>query len=319
MQLGRSHVREFSKHVAVIGASGFVGSAATQALLRRGAKVTALSAPRLVGSSSASEVEEAVAQLQAQVSGADAVVNAAGVGAATGDDLEVLLGANAVLPAVIARACGDIARVVHVSSAAVQGRAKELDESRQTDAFSPYSHSKAVGETAVLSEGDNVVVFRPPGVHAASRSVSKSLARVARSPFSSVASPGNVGSPQALVDNVGDAIAYLALCNERPPTVVMYPSEGVTTASLLTSLGGKAPRQLPRFLAKAIIAVVTRAGSRSARVTANARRLEMMWFGQGQALSWLTSQGWTPPVGPTGWRDIGAQLAARTITNHRGE
>lgn len=311
---------ETSKHVVVIGASGFVGSVTTQALRRRGAKITAVSAPRLRRSSSALEVEEAVAHLQARFIGADAVVNAAGVGAATGNDLEVLLGANAVLPKVVTRASSGKVRVIHVSSAAVQGRAGTLDESLRTAAFSPYSQSKVHGEIAALAEAaNNVVIFRPPGVHAASRSVSQSLARIARSRLASVASPGSAGSPQALATNVGDAIAYLALCDERPPTVVMYPSEGVTTTSLLTDLGGKAPRQLPRFLAKVTVAVLTRASGRSALVAGNVRRLEMMWFGQGQAPSWLTNHGWAPPVGPEGWRELGMQLTAPATNNDRGE
>lgn len=297
--------------VAVVGASGFVGSAVVAALHHDDdVHVVPVVAPRLRGAGTNNPpARAALDRLQADVGDAQVVVNAAGVGDATGGDEAVLLGANAALPGLLAElAAGTGARLVHVSSAAVQGRADRLDASMHTEEFSPYSRSKAVGERAVLAHGQRVVIYRPPGVHAADRRVSRTIARLARSRMASVASPGDAPSPQALAPNVGAAVAYLAVCKQEPPQVVIHPSEGVTTSSLLEDLGGKPPRRVPAPLAYTLVRVATMLGRRSARIAGNARRLELMWFGQRQEESWLTQQGWHPLLGRQGWRDLGTEL-----------
>ena len=187
----------------------------------------------------------------------------------------------------------------------------------RTDEFSPYSRSKAEGERSVLAYGRRVVVFRPPGVHAAERRVSQRIAKLARSPLASVARPGTQPSPQALAPNVGAAITYLALCDIEPPSIVIHPSEGVTTTSLLSALGGKPPRQVPNLVARTIVSLASLAGRRSARIAGNARRLELLWFGQEQDESWLTRQGWVPPVSRDGWHQLAEELQM-TTGNERG-
>lgn len=304
--------------VAVVGASGFVGTAVVEALRRRGHQVTAVPAPRLRTDSAepaelarVAAAEPALRLLADAFTGADAVVNAAGCPDASSLDSSVLLGANGLLPAVAASACirAGIRRFVHISSAVVQNDRDILDESEDLRPFSPYSESKVAGERVVQMLGRNLgaVRYRPPSVHAPGRRVTRMVARIAGSPLASVAHPGDQPTPQALLPNVGDAVAFLATTPIEPPAVVMHPSEGVTTGSLMRDLsGGKAPRRLPRGLARAAVRSAKVAGRLHRPTAGNARRVELLWLGQEQARSWLQDQGWEPVVGPKGWRDLGA-------------
>lgn len=303
-----------SPRVAVVGASGFVGAAVVTALVRRGCEVQAVTAPRVpaLAPDAADGVVErearAVQVLASLLEGATAVVNAAGMADAGAHDSAVLNGANAGVPAVVAAAArtAGVARVVHVSSAAVQGRRRVLDESMQVEPFSPYSRSKALGELLALRHGgDAVVIYRPPGVHGAGRATTRSLAALARSRLASVARPGTDPSPQALIDNVGDAVAFLVTCQEQPPRVVIHPWEGVTTAGLMRDLGGRAPVMVPRWLARLLVRSARLLGVAHPSLAAQARRLEMLWFGQAQADSWLTAAGWTARHGRAEWQELG--------------
>jgi nucleoside-diphosphate-sugar epimerase len=304
--------------VVVFGATGFLGRATANELRSRGVEVRTLRTPRLPPSP-ASHVrqglathDDLVAEIASALVGVDTVVNAAGIADASLRDEASLMAANAVLPAVLARAIrsAGVPRFVHVSSAVVQGSAPRLDQSDHTAPFSAYSRSKAVGEVLVQELGPPAtVIYRPPSVHAPDRRVSKITARIASSPFSSVARPGSSPSPQALIKNVADAIAFLATTAADPPPIVAHPSEGLTTASVLTFLGSREPREIPRSLAKAVVAVLTGAGHTLPQVAVNARRVEMLWFGQSQAPSWLTDAGWTPPAGHDAWKKLGQLLA----------
>jgi len=42
-------------------------------------------------------------------------------------------------------------------------------------------------------------------------------------------------------------------------------------------------------------------------MAANARRVELLWFGRRQQESWLTRQGWSLPVGLEGWHALVAR------------
>lgn len=314
--------------VAVVGASGFVGGAVAAALEERGCDVVRVKAPRL-GAVDPTKYEEppgdlqlregllpAAPELEAALSGAEVVVNCAGEPDASSRDVGALVAANALLPGVVgaaAQAAG-ARRYVHVSSAVVQGRLPVLDSSDRVDAFTAYSRSKVAGERWARACGpSHTVLYRPPSVHAPSRRVTRLTARIARSSLACVAAPADSPTPQALIENVGSAVAFLATTGEPPPPVVHHPWEGLTTAGLLTALSGKAPRTLPRAPARGLVRAMEVAGRRAAPLAANARRVEMIWFGQRQAPSWLQEAGWVPPAGPQAWQDMGRQLAGDDV------
>ena len=304
--------------VAVLGATGFVGAAVCKALQARGATVLPVPAPRLPPCTeedalSAAYAQEVSDQLRSAVESCYAVVNAAGISESGEADTGRLMAANGALPGVVARATHPGQRLVHISSAAVQGRAKVLDDSAGGSPFSPYSLAKLVGELAVHRSRPDAVVYRPPGVHGPNRRVTQSVARMARSALATVASPGQDPTAQALIDNVADAVSFLATTPQAPPPIVTHPSEGLTTSGLLEALGGRPPRRVPRPLALCILALARESGRISAPVAANARRLEVLWFGQRQAASWLTQAGWTPPAAPEQWQTLGAQLRSRSV------
>ncbi|WP_406568227.1 NAD-dependent epimerase/dehydratase family protein [Blastococcus carthaginiensis] len=304
----------------VFGASGFVGSAAVAALRERGADSIAVPTPRFNpvsaadAKSAARDAMTAHGSLLGVLAGADAVINAAGLSDATSSNEGALIAANAAVPGFIAGLCSQaaVARFVHVSSAAVQGDRAVLDDGPTGVVMSPYSRSKSLGEELVRQLGQGrAVVYRPPGVHAASRAVTRSLARLAGSPLAAVASPGNDPTPQSLLPNVADAIAFLALHGRQPSPTVAHPWEGLTTGELLDLLGGRRARRLPRCLARSVVAFGGALGRTSPRMVAHSRRLEVLWFGQSQAESWLTRQGWRPPVGIEGWAHLGRELRRR--------
>src|SRR4051812_33976960 len=86
--------------IAVLGGSGFVGSAVLRAI-----EGTAVPAPRL--STDAREVDALLLEAAAHtldLTGYDVVVNAAGDPDASSTDLDRLVGANALLPVVALRA-----------------------------------------------------------------------------------------------------------------------------------------------------------------------------------------------------------------------
>lgn len=304
--------------VVVVGGTGFVGRAVIQALRNSGVEAVALSAPRLTASDEQldrlSEGSRSVpGNLVASMRDAVAVINCAGNPDASSTEVRLLLGANALLPAVLYRAAVEagVSRFVHVSSAVVQGNAPMLDETPQRRPFSPYARSKARGEEAleVVAEGAcELVIYRPPSVHAPDRRVTRGVARLAGSPLSTVAGGPDRPAPHALLDNVAAAVAHLARC-AGPPRYVNHPSEGVTTGSLLTVLGhGRAPLVVPERLARLALGTGKLLLGRSPRMSAHLRRVEMLWFGQAQAPSWLERSGWRRPVGLEGWDRIAAEL-----------
>lgn len=298
--------------VALFGASGFVGSQVQAALETRGVEVRGLGAPRF--HTTARRLETVMAEvhrhrdlhearvLAESLSGCDVVVNAAGVAAATGNG-DSLFGANALLPGVLAAVTPGSARLIHVSSAAVQGRASVLTESEKTDPFSPYSLSKALGEQITLALRPDAVCYRPTSVHGVGRGVTCSLVRLLKTPCASVAGRGEMPSPQVRVENVGDALAMLATSKEWPPRIVLHPSEGMTTGDLVRLLGGREPIHVPWSLARAAVGAAFFLGRAVPASVGVARRLEMLWFGQRQGASWLDER-WQPVKGLDTWKEL---------------
>lgn len=298
--------------VLVLGGTGFVGSHVMAALSARGVDARAVRAPRLSTAArtapdlrdelSRPAIAAEVSRLRQELAGAAVVVNAAGLAHAVGAG-DQLFGANALLPALLTEALEDGTRLVHVSSAAVQGRMTPLDETATHAPFSPYSASKACGEELVASR-PATVCFRPTSVHGPDRSVTRSLQRVVASPLASVAGRGDGPTPQVLVDNVADAIAYVALAQPEPPPVVLQPSEGLTVADLVRDLGGREPRHVWTWVARPIVRALGALGVLVPQAAGVARRLEMLWFGQTQVVGWLAGTDWSAPVGRQQWKDM---------------
>lgn len=131
------------------------------------------------------------------------------------------------------------------------------------------------------------------------------MARIAGSFLGSVAGSGTGPSPQALLPNVASAIGYLALVDEIPPMVVHHPWEGLSTAELMRTLGGREPRHLPWRLSEKATAFARTVERIIPALSPYRRRVEMMWFGQDVAPSWLTQSKWKPPIqGLSAWRDL---------------
>ncbi|MFI8592690.1 NAD-dependent epimerase/dehydratase family protein [Dietzia maris] len=295
--------------ILVVGSSGFVGAATCTSLEARGHEVIRFRTPRISPTTLRPESQSSMADLRQHLRTCAALVNAAGIPDAVGTDKAELIAANGILPGLLAAECSLLGvRFVHVSSAAVQGRRRMLDSTSETAPFSPYSESKALGERESLRH-PLTVVYRPPGVHGVDRETTKAIARLARSRYSSVAGRGTAPSAQALIENVGDAIAFLAISREAPPPIVTHPSEGVTTGGLLEDLGARQPLRIPRGVARCLVASAYIISRARPSLLGHARRLEMLWFGQGQSPSWLSIAGWVAEHNPDAWRHLGRRLA----------
>jgi nucleoside-diphosphate-sugar epimerase len=307
------------RSVAVLGSTGFVGSAVAAALDGR---VVQVASPRVHTAARSvdemrSDMERAaplIESLAEQLAGCESLVVASGLPDATGDASDAMFGANSMVPLVALKAAelAGVKRLVHVSSAVVQGGAKVLDASENKRPFSAYGRSKALAEDCLLSScGESavgVVIYRPPSVHAESRRITGAITRVAASPFNYVPDGRDQPSPQALLENVAAAVAFLATTENQPPRVVHHPWEGVTVQSLFEDLGGKAPKQAPRVLLRLLDLSLRATGFLIPRLRPHARRLEMLWFGQVQGASWLSQIGWVPAVGQQRWKEIGAAI-----------
>lgn len=311
------------RRIAVVGGSGFVGVACLSAARNQDLDVWTVAAPRLSTSATTvaaiqqdvSRHSDIVAELAERVQSADVVVNAAGLAAPGAPDSGQLRGANGLLPAVIHSAIrhAGAARYVHVSSAAVQGAIDALDESWGHAPFSPYSTSKALGESALRATDDpDVVVYRATSVQGVSRETTRRLVALAGARWSSVAGDGAGPSPQVLVQNLADGIVYAATSSVNPPPVVLHPWEGLTCRDVLTLLGGSEPRELPEWLARMLVR-----GTAALHRPGTARRLEMLWFGQRQTSTWLDDMRWRPRYGRDAWLEL-ASAVRRGSHDDRG-
>lgn len=313
--------------IVIFGASGFIGGHLGDALGSL-AEIRPHTAPRfrteaqtVAGILACAVANDQLMVLSRQLVGASVVVNAAGLGQPDAELSSELLGANALLPAVLALAAAraGVTRFVHVSSAAVQGRAV-LDESERMSPLSPYAFSKGLGEAAIRELANHgylnsmaAVRYRPTSVHGEDRATTEKLVRLARSRFAVVEEPGNAPTPQIQIGNVAHALAFLATSPELPPTVVLHPWEGLTTAGVLELLGGRAPRMLPAWVCAPLLLGVQLAATARPSLAGRSRRLEMLLKGQAQSIAWLTSVGWKPVVGRDGWRELGQSLVVKRI------
>ncbi|WP_246021174.1 NAD-dependent epimerase/dehydratase family protein [Arthrobacter echini] len=290
---------------AVVGGSGFVGSAVLRALDAAGIEACSVVAPRFA--TDAETVPELLAEaartdhgaLQSALRGHDVVVNAAGLATPSAPAGTELLGANALLPVVIARAAAaaGVRRVIQLSSASVQGRTHVLDETATVRPFSAYSRSKALGEQALAAMDTAqlpVVILRATSVQGPDRGTTTSLGKLAASPFASVAAPGTAHSPITSVDALADLVLMIGRHRSEVPRIVLQPWEGLTVRSALQAAGGR-PRLLPAVLCRIAVGTGFVVSSLlGGRLDAQVRRTELLWFGQDQVPGWAAAQGLVP-------------------------
>lgn len=288
---------------AVIGASGFIGGALVERLAARGIHVLSVPAPRVRLDPNAADGASVAAMalkhpqtdvVAGRIRGADIVVNAAGIAAPQSAASPELYGANALLPAIIAAAAARVgaSRVLHLSSAAVQGSTHRLDASVAVRPFSPYSRSKALGERAVIAVANelakenphpDLLIVRATSVQGEGRATTQVLRRVARSRLSSVAAPGDYPSTVSSLQGLVEFIHSVGTARRDLPGIVLQPWAGQNVTQVLESIGGRQPVVLPRWLCRSVIMCGKSVGLISPRIAALTRRLELMWFGQAQA------------------------------------
>ena len=290
----------------VIGASGFVGSSIVARLNAEGISVDPIEAPRLA--TRALDVDSIIDSLAEAFAGAQVVVNAAGLAAPNMQDLPPLVGANALLPAVIAIAAQrtGVRRVIHLSSAAVQGPRLVLDASEETNPFSAYSFSKALGEEALLDLQDyfleehpdcapELCILRATSVQGRGRRTTELFAKMASSPFASVAGAGTGKSPVSSVHALAEFVVMLGTFPGELPTIVLQPWEGATVASATLDAGRRKPLHLPEWLCRAAVkAGYTVSELMNDKFAGSVRKVEVMWFGQGIDDSWARDNNLLP-------------------------
>ncbi|GAB4099741.1 NAD-dependent epimerase/dehydratase family protein [Sinomonas halotolerans] len=302
-----------TRHWWLFGASGFVGSGITAELAARGIAHERMRAERLAtGARDAAGILREAHDAEAAGGGlvrrlADAipagavVVNAAGLAAPDSPDGDSLYGANALWPAVLALACAraGASRLVHLSSAAVQGERAVLDETWEASPFSPYSRSKALGEHALEAllpglPAGLLSVVRATSVQGPGRRTTASLARVASSPLASVAGRGDAPSPVSSLAALAQFTVDVALAAPGQ-VLVLQPWEGMTVRSVLAAAGGREPLHLPAWMCRAAVRTgYALSGLAGGRLHGAVRRAEVMWFGQGQTPGWAEANGVVP-------------------------
>ena len=317
--------------LAVIGASGFLGGSIVAHGRATGVPVACIRAPRITAASEPARASarswrrshgDAFDALCRALQPFEVVVNAAGLARPGAAERAPLFAANAVLPAVVAQAArvAGVRRLVHVSSAAVQGRLDPLDESSRRVPISPYAVSKAEGERALLDEMSErlpldgppeVVVYRPTSVHGTGRAVTRDLARMVRSlPVLAVAGRGDRPVPVALIENVAAGVVFAAAM-PRPPRIVLQPWEGVTTRRLLELFGARRVLSLPEGAVGVALAATARMAARSPALTARVRRVELVVGGQGVRAEALGAAGFRPPFGHDRWEQLAREQLSR--------
>ena len=289
---------------AVLGATGFIGSAIVRHLVAQGADVLPLSAPRVELSpqmndgkqvAALAEGHPEAARLAEALSGVDVVINAAGMATPDGRASAALYGADSLLPAIVAAAAirAKVGRFIHLSSAAVQGNRQVLDASSEVAPFSAFSHAKALGERAVLAlvgretSDTDMLIIRATSVQGPGRPTTESLRRIAGSPLSSVAAPGDyptvvssLGGLTSFVEKAGRSTAAL-------PPILLQPWEGLNVRQVLELAGDRPPIVLPAWLCRGTVTAGRTLGRAVPKVAGLARRVEIMWFGQKQGASGL--------------------------------
>jgi nucleoside-diphosphate-sugar epimerase len=247
--------------------------------------------------------------------GVDVAVNAAGLASPEGSDLPRLMAANAVLPGVIATLAAEafVPRLIHISSAAVQGRMDPLDETATLRPFSPYSSSKAAGELVLSEPGvqvsGEVIVYRPTSVQGNDRTITQSLVRLASRNLLPITGRGDAPLPTCLVENVAAGVLHVALMQSPCPRICLQPWEQMTTRLLLEAFGEE-PKliRVPRPAVRLACGMARRVVGGSSRREAKLRRLELLAFGQAVDARALQRAGFVPAGGVEAYRRLAERV-----------
>ena len=245
--------------------------------------------------------------LARDVHGVDVVVNAAGLAEPESGDAARLFDANVVLPAAVAAVAAEegVPRLVHISSAAVQGRRDPLDETTEVEPLTPYARSKADAETYLLAPSDRlppeVLVYRPTSVQAVGRATTASLVAYASRRLVPVAGRGASPLPVCLAENVAAGIVH-ALTISPCPRIVLQPWEGMTSRRLIEAFGAS-PRivSIPTWAVTFVLRSGAVVGRATPAVAARVRRVELLARGQSQRARVLAEEGFVAPVGVDGY------------------
>ncbi len=310
------------RRIAVIGGSGFIGRAIVAAIAQRDG-FEAIVVPRIplpdradpdadavgLGRAWLCEHPLEVADLTRRLVGVDAIINAAGRAEPDERVDAAIWGSNVVLPiiaALVADGAG-VPRMVHISTAAVQGLADPLDETSLRAPFSPYSRSKAVAEVALARLGPElrcrIVVHRPASVLGAGRPATDRLVRRLQGRFVPVAAGPDRPLPIALVENVADLAVILATADDVPE-VITQPAEGITVRNLVALVGSPRTRVVvvPRLAARVVRAAIGVLPSRAGPL----RRLLLLLDGQSVRSTAGSRLGYRPSIGHEGYRTLRA-------------
>jgi len=279
--------------IAVVGHRGLVGGAVLRAAGSRGRQVEigrvrsgCTDDPAAAADCWIRENAVVFESLCHELKGSASVVNAAGLAAPRSNSAASLFASNVVLPVVVARAAHEagVSRFVHVSSAAVQGGARVLDETWQLRPLSAYATSKADGELALreLNEriAPEVVVFRAVSVLDAARSSTQRLVQLYGLPTAPVFGSGSQSMP---VTTLGaTAVAVVECCTATSLAgVLLHPSHGVTAQSLAESLRAERTR-LARVPSGPATLGFLRWASRRPAIAGFIRLVELLAVGQDQ-------------------------------------
>lgn len=286
------------KKWAVFGASGFVGKNIVRELTQAGIEVVAISAPRMSllneqpttqSVIEAAQTSSVVHDLAMKVKGVDVIVNAAGLAKPDSGDFNALLGANALLPTVLAMASAEagVGRLIQLSSAAVQGEKETLDDTAEVAPFSPYSFSKALGELSLIelihsNLACRVLIVRATSVQGIGRKTTESLKKFSKSCLASVAFPANQPTVVSSVTSLSCFVRMVGTFSGAMSPIQLQPWEGLTTLQVLELAGGKRPLILPNRVCKSLVWGGKWIGAVFPRIAGPVRRAEVTWFGQHQ-------------------------------------
>ena len=127
------------------------------------------------------------------------------------------------------------------------------------------------------------------------RRTTELFAKMASSPFASVAGAGTGKSPVSSVHALAEFVVMLGTFPGELPTIVLQPWEGATVASATLDAGRRKPLHLPEWLCRAAVkAGYTVSELMNDKFAGSVRKVEVMWFGQGIDDSWARKHNLLP-------------------------